>query len=112
MQAPRKPRERTIQAYDLDPPTRAEVEASLRRMLGTDGAGEVLSGLVERVGVPASGDWSLQDIDRVARGLQTEDRGLVKVVGRTLQIRLQTYRTLRLRRPNPRVEASSGVADA
>ena len=83
-----------IPGYDLDSPRESDVIHSLMRMLGPEKGWQTWLAVCRKVGIraPAS-NLSLDQLSQVACELSRQ-QGLVSVIGRTLSIRLNSYRAL------------------
>ncbi|HEX2643616.1 MAG TPA: hypothetical protein VHU81_11515 [Thermoanaerobaculia bacterium] len=83
-----------IPGYDLELPREIDVIHSLMRMLGPEKGLETWRAVCRESGIrdPES-RLSLDQLSEVARELSRQP-GLVSVIGRTLSIRLNSYRAL------------------
>jgi hypothetical protein len=86
---------RPIPGYGLKPPHEGEVVESLSRMLGRERGQETWRTVCRELGIRHPGPpLSLEQLAEVARELSRRP-GLVSVIGRTLAIRLNSYRALK-----------------
>ena len=83
-----------IPGYDLEAPREIDVIHSLTRMLGPEKGLQTWQAVCQELGIPdPESRLSLDQLSEVARELCRRP-GLVSVIGRTLSIRLNSYRAL------------------
>lgn len=81
-----------IPGYGLVPPTRHDALAFLARAVGPDRAAGVWMRACADAGAPSSG-LSVDEMMRVSERL-AEQEGVVGVIGKSLVVRVRTYRLL------------------
>jgi hypothetical protein len=83
----------TIPGYGQDLPCEVSAVQSLAELLGADLAQRAWDSAAERAGVHPPVD-TLDSLGDVARQLVLSDRPLVRVAGRSLLVRIGSYRAL------------------
>jgi hypothetical protein len=81
-----------VPGYDLSPPTRHDALAFLARAVGPDRAAGVWMRACADAGVPR-GDLSPDEMMRVSETLARQE-GVVGVIGKSLVVRVRTWRLL------------------
>jgi hypothetical protein len=82
----------TIPGYGLGPPTQGDALASLARAVGPDRAAGVWLRACADAGAPRT-NLDVDEMMRVAERL-AEQEGVVGVIGKSLVVRVRTYRLL------------------
>lgn len=82
----------TVPGYGLTPPTAHDALAFLARAVGPDQAAGVWLRTCRQAGAP-SANLSVDEMMRVSEGL-AEQEGVVGVIGKSLVVRVRTYRLL------------------
>lgn len=83
----------TIPGYGQDQPCEDTAVQSLSELVGADVALRAWASATERAGVQPPVQ-SLDTLDVVARQLLASDRPLIRVAGRSLMVRIGSYRAL------------------